>query len=40
MDGISDLLNTDQRAMIKASAAMCASKRAGLVHYTIGSERR
>ena len=36
----SDLLNTDQRAMIKASAAMCASKRAGLVHYTIGSERR
>ena len=36
----SDLLNADQRAMIKASAAMCASKRAGLVHYTIGSERR
>lgn len=35
-----NLLNEDQRAIIKASAVMCASKCAGLVHYTIGTERR
>lgn len=36
----SDLLNTDQRALIEASASMCSTGRAGLVHYTIGTERQ
>ena len=31
-------MNYEREMMTKA--AMCASKRAGLVHYTIGSERR
>lgn len=35
-----DLLNADQRARIEASAAMCAAKRAGVLHYTIGTELR
>ena len=34
------LLNTDQRALIEASASMCSTGRAGLVHYTIGTERQ
>ena len=40
MDGISGLLNADQRAMIKGECGNVRLKRAGLVHYTIGSERR
>lgn len=36
----SDLLNTYQRALIEASASMCSTGRAGLVHYTIGTERQ
>lgn len=35
-----DLLNADQRARIEASAAMCAVKRAGVLHYTIDTEYR
>lgn len=35
-----DLLNADQRARIEASAAMCAAKRAWVMHYTIGTELR
>lgn len=35
-----DLLSADQRARIESSAAMCAAKCAGLLHYTIGTELR
>lgn len=33
-----DMLNDEQRKEIAASAAMCAAKMGGLVHYTIGTK--
>ena len=35
----SEMLSSNQRALIEASASMCSTNRAGLVHYTIGTER-